>query len=87
MASYIEALKIPVSAKTGKPLTEMKQDMIPAQYKEVFTSTKESTALSLSNIHYKLYVVACRSNILTAVNLIFMLVPFQLRILFYQMDK
>ena len=40
MTSFIEALKIPVSDKTDKPLTEMKQDISPSQYREVFMATR-----------------------------------------------
>ena len=47
------------------------------QHREVFKKTCESTASSLSGIHYGHCIAACESDLLSKVNMIFMVVPFQ----------
>ena len=77
----MEALKLPVSAKTGEMIEEMTIDMNIEYYREVYMKTRESTASSPSGIHYGRYIAARKNELLTKVNLLFMVTPFQVGIL------
>ena len=50
------------------------------KYLDVISNTNEVISSSPSGIHYDHYKVTCKSKILTKVNLIFMTLPFKMRI-------
>ena len=80
MKNFIKALKIPISLKTGKSLEPMPITYKNEYYVESFSKTRESTASSPSGLHYGHYIEACESETLTTINLLFMLIPFQVGI-------
>ena len=80
MANFIKALKIPHSTATGEPTPVMDDDIDSETYTEMMNGTRESTASSPSGIHYGHYKAACESELLTAVNLLFMVLPFKVGI-------
>ena len=77
MRSFLKALQIPISDKTGAPVPTMKTEMTVEDSCKIFSKTKESTASSPSGIHYGHYIAACESPELAAVNTIFMVIPFK----------
>ena len=77
MANFIKALQIPHSTKTGETTPEMSDDINSENCVEMMNGTRESTASSPSRIHYGHYKAACESEVLTAVNLMFMALPFK----------
>ena len=77
MKSFIGALKTPISGKTGKYVPTMDTTMDIEQHREVFKKTRESTASSPSGIHYGHYIAAFENDLLSEVNMIFMVVHFQ----------
>ena len=80
MKSFIMALKIPTSKKTGSEVPEMSVNMKMEGYIRAFRKTAEATASSPSGIHYGHYIAACESKVLAEVNLLFMETPFQVGI-------
>ena len=79
MKSFLAALKIPAT-KRGDKATPVMDENITLENTETFNKTKESTASSPSGIHYIHYKAACKSNILSKVNLICMVVAFKVGI-------
>jgi hypothetical protein len=77
MKCFIGSLKTPLSGNTGKYVPTMDMTMDIEQHREVFQKTRESTASSPSGIHYEHYIAVCESDLLSEVNMIFMVVPFQ----------
>ena len=77
MKIFIGALKTLLSDKTGKYIPTMDTTMDIEQHREVLQKTRVSTASSPSGIHYGHYIAACESDLLSEVNMIFMVVPFQ----------
>jgi len=77
MKSFIQALKTPTFKVTEEPVPTMIMEVLVKNSCEIFTHTKESTASSSSGIHYGHYIIACKSDSLAAVNLIFMVTPFK----------
>jgi hypothetical protein len=75
MKAFLAALKIPVTKRGAKATPIMNENMTLENYIEAFNKTKEDTASSPSGIHYGHYKAACESDILSKVNLIFMVVP------------
>jgi len=59
MSSFLKALQIPISAKTGSPVPTMKTELTVEESSKIFRKTKESTASSPSGIHYGHYIAAC----------------------------
>ena len=80
MTAFKSALKILVSKGGDKAIIQMNDEMILENYAEVFNKTKESTSSSPSGIHYGHYKTACECDILSKVNIIFMVVPFKVRL-------
>ena len=80
MSSFLAALKIPHSSKMGGPTPEMSDDITAGNYMVLMNKTREAIASSPSGIHYGHYKAACESEVLTAVNLIFMVIPFKVGI-------
>jgi len=74
---FIQALKIPLSKKKGKPLPPFKYSLDIETYNKIFNKATVSTASSPSGLHYGHYIAAPEDNPLTAVNAIFTRVPFQ----------
>jgi hypothetical protein len=80
MKSFLAALKIPVTKRGAKATPIMNDNMTLENYIEAFNKTKEDTASSPSGIHYVNYKAACESDLLSKVNLLFMVVPFKVGI-------
>ena len=80
MTSFITAMKLPLSTKTGGTVPEMSNDISAENYVSMMNKTREATASSLSGIHYGHYKAACKIEMLTAVNLICMAIPFKVGI-------
>ena len=77
MHSFLKALQILISAKTGTPVPTMKTETTMEDSCEIFSKIKETTASSPSGIHYGHYIAACESPELSVVNTIFMATPFK----------
>ena len=77
MTSFIAAIQIPISTKTGGTVPEISDKITPDNYVSMMNKAREATTSSHSGIHYGHYTAACESEILTAVNLIFVAIPFK----------
>ena len=62
MSSFLKALQIQISAKTGAPVPTIKTELTVEESCKIFRKTKESTASSPSGIHYGHYIAACESR-------------------------
>ena len=77
MESFIKALKIPTPKGGENEIPQMDDKMTMENYMELFNKTKESTSSPPSGLHYDHYKAATESDILSKVNLLFMVVPFK----------
>ena len=77
MRHFIQALQRPISKKTGSPIPPFEYALDSEVYRAIFQKATESTASSPSRIHYGHYIAAMQDDVLTAVNAVFMRVPFK----------